>query len=113
MTEKKISVNLKLVILAAVFFFAYFVPFGIARVSRAVGEALFMLSEYAREHILLCLVPAFFIAGAIDEERLKDENFFRIEDQGMVRTLTQNILYMFSMIGILVFINWAPSHLNK
>lgn len=218
MTEKKLSVNLKLVILAIVFFSAYFVPFGDARVSRAVGEALLMLSEYAREHVLLCLVPAFFIAGAImiflnqqsvirylgpkagktvaysvasvsgailavcsctvlplfkgiyrkgaglgpavsflysgpainilaivltakvlgfkiglaravgailfafiigflmhlifrkeDEKRHTDESLFRIEDEGMVRTLAQNILYMISMIGILVFVNWAPS----
>ena len=218
MTEKKISVNLKLVILATLFLFAYFVPFGNARISQAVGEALLMLSEYAREHVLLCLVPAFFIAGAImvflnqqsvirylgpkagkvvaysvasvsgailavcsctvlplfkgiyrkgaglgpavsflysgpainilaivltakvlgfkigiaravgailfafiigflmhlifrkeDEKRFTDENLFRVEDQGMVRTLAQNILYMLSMIGILVFINWAPS----
>jgi uncharacterized membrane protein YraQ (UPF0718 family) len=217
-TDKKLSVNLKLIILAAVFLFAYFVPFGNARVSRAVSEALLMLSDYAREHVLLCLVPAFFIAGAImvflnqqsvirylgpkagkivaysvasvsgailavcsctvlplfkgiyrkgaglgpavsflysgpainilaivltakvlgfkmgiaravgaiffafiigfimhlifrkeDEKHLTDENLFRIEDQGMVRTLAQNILYMLSMIGILVFINWAPS----
>jgi len=64
-TEKKISINLKLIILAVVFLFAYFVPFDNARVSRAVVEAFIMLSEYAREHVLLCLVPAFFIAGAI------------------------------------------------
>ncbi|MCK4357085.1 permease [Candidatus Bipolaricaulota bacterium] len=28
-------------------------------------EALLMLQEYARQHVLFCLVPAFFIAGAI------------------------------------------------
>ena len=218
MADNKLSINLKLIILAAIFLFGYFIPFGNARVSRAVVEALLMLSEYAREHVLLCLVPAFFIAGAImvflnqqsvirylgpkagkitaysvasvsgailavcsctvlplfkgiyrkgaglgpavsflysgpainilaivltakvlgfkigiaravgailfafiigflmhlifrkeDEKRLTDESLFRIEDQGMVRTLAQNSLYMLSMIGILVFINWAPS----
>ena len=31
----------------------------------AVLEAFAMLQEYAREHILFCLVPAFFIAGGI------------------------------------------------
>lgn len=217
-TEKKLSVNLKLIILAAVFLFAYFVPFGNARVSRALNEALLMLSEYAREHVLLCLVPAFFIAGAImvflnqqsvirylgpkagkitaysvasvsgailavcsctvlplfkgiyrkgaglgpavsflysgpainilaivltakvlgfkigiaravgailfafiigflmhvifrkeDEKRLTDESMFQSENEEMVRSLGQNILYMFSMVGILVFINWSPS----
>jgi hypothetical protein len=28
-------------------------------------EAFMMLQEYAREHVLTCLIPAFFIAGAI------------------------------------------------
>jgi uncharacterized protein len=31
----------------------------------AVAEALLLARWYAREHVLLCLVPAFFIAGAI------------------------------------------------
>ena len=31
----------------------------------AVLEALHLAKWYAREHVLLCLVPAFFIAGAI------------------------------------------------
>ena len=44
---------------------AYFIPWGSATVSGAVNEAFMMLQEYAREHVLLCLVPAFFIAGAI------------------------------------------------
>ncbi len=218
MAEKKISINLKLIILAVVFLFAYFVPFGDVRVSRAVVEAFLMLSEYAREHVLLCLVPAFFIAGAImvflnqqsvirylgpkagkitaysvasvsgailavcsctvlplfkgiyrkgaglgpavsflysgpainilaivltakvlgfkigiaravgailfafiigflthlifrkeDEKRLTDESMFQSGSEELERSLAQNILYMLSMIGILVFINWAPS----
>ncbi|MFH0910742.1 MAG: permease, partial [Planctomycetota bacterium] len=31
----------------------------------AAGEALHLVRWYAREHVILCLVPAFFIAGAI------------------------------------------------
>jgi uncharacterized membrane protein YraQ (UPF0718 family) len=31
----------------------------------AILEAFFMVQEYAREHVLFCLIPAFFIAGAI------------------------------------------------
>jgi uncharacterized membrane protein YraQ (UPF0718 family) len=54
-----------LLILAGVFLFAYFVPFSSERVSAAVQESFLMLAEYARQHVLLCLVPAFFIAGAI------------------------------------------------
>ncbi|MDH3392288.1 MAG: permease, partial [Desulfobulbaceae bacterium] len=30
-----------------------------------VTEALYLVKWYAREHVLLCLIPAFFIAGAI------------------------------------------------
>ena len=57
--------NQALLILFGVFLFAYFVPFSSERVSAAVQESVLMLTEYARQHVLLCLVPAFFIAGAI------------------------------------------------
>ncbi len=40
-------------------------PVESVRLQQASIEALAMLHEYAREHVLLCLVPAFFIAGAI------------------------------------------------
>jgi hypothetical protein len=49
----------------AVFLAAYFLPVGAARFDNAVLEALELAKWYAREHVLLCLVPAFFIAGAI------------------------------------------------
>jgi len=52
-------------IIAGVFAFAYLVPFSNPTVRSAIMEAFFMLQEYARQHVLLCLVPAFFIAGAI------------------------------------------------
>jgi len=35
------------------------------RVENAIWEALYLAKWYAREHVLLCLVPAFFIAGAV------------------------------------------------
>ena len=57
--------NRLLVVLTGIFLFVYLVPFASPRVSAAVQESFLMLSEYAREHVLLCLVPAFFIAGAI------------------------------------------------
>ncbi|HDT12793.1 MAG TPA: hypothetical protein ENO03_00400, partial [Candidatus Aminicenantes bacterium] len=60
MNDKKIAL-----ILLGVFLAAYFVPFGSATVGNAVQEAFLMLQDYAREHVLLCLIPAFFIAGAI------------------------------------------------
>ncbi len=217
MNEKKLSQNIKLLILFGIFLFAYFIPFDSTKISTSIQEAFLMLSEYARLHVLLCLVPAFFIAGAImvflnaqsvikylgpkankvvaysvasfsgailavcsctvlplfkgiykkgaglgpaisflysgpainilaivlsakvlgwqigvartigavgfafiigiimqfifrkeDEARLTDENMFKFQaEEG--RKLWQNILYMFSMIGFLIFINWSQS----
>ena len=49
----------------AVFLAAYFVPAGAPRFDGALREALLLLRSYAREHMFLGLVPAFFIAGAI------------------------------------------------
>jgi uncharacterized membrane protein YraQ (UPF0718 family) len=50
---------------AAVFLAFYFLPVGAARFDRAVGESLALTKEYARDHVVTCLVPALFIAGAI------------------------------------------------
>ena len=50
---------------AAVFLLFYFLPVGRGRFDQAVLEALHLARWYAREHVLLCLVPAFFIAGGI------------------------------------------------
>lgn len=55
----------KLTLIVAVFLAAYFIPFESPLVSGAIIEAFHLLQEYAREHVLFCLVPAFFIAGAI------------------------------------------------
>ncbi len=57
----------KLFLVAAVFLGAYFLPIESARVQRALPEGFVLLRDYAREHVLLCLVPAFFIAGAIGQ----------------------------------------------
>ncbi len=65
MSKKELSPNKKLLIVFGVFLAAYFVPWGTARVLGATNEAFLMLGEYARLHVLLCLVPAMFIAGAI------------------------------------------------
>lgn len=55
----------KLAIVITTFIAAYFIPFGKTNIQKAILEAFFMLQDYAREHVLFCLVPAFFIAGAI------------------------------------------------
>jgi uncharacterized membrane protein YraQ (UPF0718 family) len=48
-----------------IFLAVYFLPLGNARFDNAIMEALNLLKWYAREHVLLCLVPAFLIAGVI------------------------------------------------
>ena len=47
------------------FLLAYYIPVENARFSGAVIEGLQLTRWYARKHVLLCLVPAFFIAGTI------------------------------------------------
>ncbi len=47
------------------FVFLYYMPIGSKRFDNAIMEAFHLVKWYAREHVLLCLVPAFFIAGAI------------------------------------------------
>ena len=216
--KKPLRPNIKLLILAAAFALLYFIPFTDSRISASVQEAFLMLGEYARDHVLLCLIPALFIAGAItvflnqqavirylgpkakkpvaygvasvsgavlavcsctvlplfkgiykkgaglgpavtflysgpainilaivltakvlgwqlglaravgavtfavvigllmhilfrkeDEARLTDQNMFDAGDMQMPRKLWQDALYMASMVGVLVFLNWAPS----
>ena len=51
--------------LSAVFAGFYFLPVGTPRFDNAVFEALELTKWYAREHVILCLLPAFWIAGAI------------------------------------------------
>jgi uncharacterized membrane protein YraQ (UPF0718 family) len=55
----------KLLVIIAVFLACYYLPVGNPRFDRAIKEALYLVRWYAREHVLLCLVPAFFIAGAM------------------------------------------------
>ncbi len=58
--------------IAVIFVAFYFLPLsetypekGLARFDNSVLESLALVKWYAREHVLLCLVPAFFIAGAV------------------------------------------------
>jgi uncharacterized membrane protein YraQ (UPF0718 family) len=55
----------KLLIIVLIFLGAYYVPWEGETVRKSGLEAFLMLQEYAREHVLTCLIPAFFIAGAI------------------------------------------------
>lgn len=60
MSEKR-----KFLYILGAFLLAYFLPVQWPRFQGAVFEALALVRWYAREHVILCLVPAFFIAGAI------------------------------------------------
>ncbi len=55
----------KLALLFAGFAACWFLPVDSERFFGAVRESLALVKWYAQEHVLLCLVPAFFIAGAI------------------------------------------------
>jgi len=51
--------------LTGVFLLLFYLPVGQPRFDNAVLEGLLLAKSYAREHVILCLLPAFFIAGAI------------------------------------------------
>ncbi len=55
----------KLVTIIAVFLGCFYLPIDLPRFQNALLESLYLVKWYAQEHVLLCLVPAFFIAGAI------------------------------------------------
>jgi uncharacterized membrane protein YraQ (UPF0718 family) len=52
-------------VLASIFLIFFYLPVGTPRFDNAVFEALYLAKWYAREHVIFCLIPAFFIAGAI------------------------------------------------
>ncbi|MFN4217314.1 MAG: permease, partial [Brevinematales bacterium] len=221
MASNAFSPNRKLFVYTLIFFVVYLLPWDKEFVWLAIQEAFLMLADYARHHVLLCLVPAFFIAGAItvfvnqqavirylgpkapkwlaysvasisgavlavcsctvlplfkgiykkgaglgpaisflysgpainvlaiilsakvlgirlgmaraigavvfavligfgmhlifrreDEARLADERLFQLHEGEMPRKLWQDTLYLLTMIGILLFLNWAPSKGN-
>ncbi len=60
--KKEIKV---LFIMTVVFSAVYFMPLESLRFRRAVDAMLDLTQWYAREHVILCLLPAFFIAGVI------------------------------------------------
>jgi uncharacterized membrane protein YraQ (UPF0718 family) len=54
-----------LTLMAVVFLAFYYLPLGWPRFDNALFEALELTKWYAQEHVILCLLPAFYIAGAI------------------------------------------------
>lgn len=51
--------------IVVIFGAAFFLPFGSATFNTAVAATFDLVKWYAREHVILCLLPAFFIAGVI------------------------------------------------
>ncbi|MFH2138657.1 MAG: permease [Candidatus Omnitrophota bacterium] len=55
----------KFILIVAVFAGCFYLPIEKFNFKGPLFEAFALVNWYAREHVLLCLVPAFFIAGAI------------------------------------------------
>lgn len=54
-----------LLAMVAIFGVIYFLPAGVERFDNAVLEGIRLTHWYAQEHVILCLLPAFLIAGAM------------------------------------------------
>jgi len=54
-----------LTVITTVFLAFFYLPIESVRFENAFLEAIYLAQWYAREHVILCLIPAFFIAGAI------------------------------------------------
>lgn len=54
-----------LLLIIGIFLLFFWLPIDNSRFSNAVLEALGLVRWYAREHVILCLIPAFFIAGGV------------------------------------------------
>jgi uncharacterized membrane protein YraQ (UPF0718 family) len=54
-----------LFLITVFFLILYYLPVNFVRLENALIESIYLARWYAREHVITCLVPAFFIAGAI------------------------------------------------
>lgn len=61
-TKKELKI---LVWIIVIFAAAFFMPIESARFTTAIDATFDLVKWYAREHVVLCLLPAFFIAGVI------------------------------------------------
>ncbi len=61
-TRKELKI---LIWIAVIFVGAFFLPIESATFMTAIDATLDLAKWYAREHVILCLLPAFFIAGVI------------------------------------------------
>ena len=65
MKGRTLNKKFDFIIILGVFILVYFLPFDNLELPVPIIESLLMAQEYARDHVILCLIPAFFIAGAI------------------------------------------------
>ena len=72
-----------LLALIAVFLVAYSLLVEQARLNNAVCESLALTKWYAQEHVMLCLIPAFFIARAIGAKANKSIAYGVASTSGM------------------------------
>lgn len=54
-----------LILMIAVFLLLFYLPLDRIEFDNFIFEDIALATRYAREHVILCLIPAFFIAGAI------------------------------------------------
>ena len=57
--------KVKFLLMVVIFLVCFYLPINYFYFRNPLFEGLALIKWYAREHIILCLVPAFFIAGAI------------------------------------------------
>jgi uncharacterized protein len=55
----------KLFLIIGVFAIFFFIPYNIDWFNNSITSGITLLQDYAKEHVLTCLIPALFIAGAI------------------------------------------------
>lgn len=60
--KKELKILFSIIVLFAA---AFFLPIESTRFTTAIAATLDLVKWYAREHVVLCLLPAFFIAGVI------------------------------------------------
>lgn len=63
--RQKMKEKNKFLLMAAIFLACFYLPVELLPFRNPIFEALALVRWYARQHVLLCLIPAFFIAGAI------------------------------------------------
>jgi uncharacterized membrane protein YraQ (UPF0718 family) len=90
MGVKAMKQRSKFFIIVAVFIFFYFTPFSNYKIPQAILESLLMAQNYARQHVLLCLIPAFFIAGAI-ANFISQENIIKYFGAGANKFLSYTV----------------------